>query len=335
MSFEAIKGQEEAVENLAAALSSGRVAQALLLVGPEGVGKRLAATEVARALLCADGPRQSCGDCPPCRRVANGTHCDLYIVSPEDGRASITIAQARDLGARVAESPLEGLRKVAIIDPADSLTTEAQNALLKTLEEPPADTTIILCAENAESLLPTVRSRCRRVAFKPVADRFIAEFLISRDVAADAAETTARVAGGSFARAARLVDEKAAQGRRELLAAVSSAAPDEPRTLFEILAGGKRGSLRERRQSAISRLETLHLFLVDCVRAKGGGQPRTNFDFSEEIARFARERTVEELTDLEKYAADGIIMLSMNADIRLVAERTASRLVPGLKSDGA
>lgn len=324
MSFERIIGQDQATQLLQNALEKGSLAHALLFAGPAGVGKRMAADEVARALLCREGPSSSCGKCPSCHRVDIATHGDLYVVEPEPGRSGITIQQVRDLGAALSESPMEGERKAAIIDPADSMTTEAQNCLLKTLEEPPADTTLLLIAENTDLLLPTVRSRCRRVNFRPLDAELIERLLIERGEEAESAAVLARVARGSLRRALELSDGAAASERTEILEALAGKDEIDHDVLADMLSGGGGGSLKERRERATLRLETLHSFLVDCMRVSAGGAPGTNLDMRSAVERFAGRRDFDELTHLEKELVDAIILIEMFADVRLATQRVAA-----------
>lgn len=159
-------GQERAVAALQAGLRSSRPAHAYLLVGPPQVGKFTLALELAKALNCseADPP---CGQCRSCQRIAQGRHADVQVITLENQesqtRKEVGIAQVRELERTVALSPYEGRWRVLIIDPADALSTEAQNAFLKTLEEPPPRVAFVLVTSRPEGLLPTVTSRCQRL----------------------------------------------------------------------------------------------------------------------------------------------------------------------------
>jgi len=187
-------GNERAVAALQRALAGGTLAHAYLFVGPARVGKATLAIKLAQALNCtADaalsqsaatagavtygGASEPCGECQPCRRIAAGIHSDvpLITVQPADEglqHKAISVGQMRDVERAVALNPFEGRTRVIIIDPADAMNVEAQNAFLKTLEEPPPNVVFVLVAAGEERLLPTVRSRCRRVEFRlpPVTD---------------------------------------------------------------------------------------------------------------------------------------------------------------------
>ena len=140
-------GQDRAVAALQRGLAQGRRAHAYLLVGPSQVGKRTLALELAQALNC-EGPETPCQECSPCRRIAASLHADVQVVGVEatDGgvHKHISIDQIRELGRVVSLRPFEGRCRVVIIDPADAMNEAAQNAFLKTLEEPPPDVLFVL-----------------------------------------------------------------------------------------------------------------------------------------------------------------------------------------------
>ena len=146
-------------------MAERRLSHAHMLIGPEGSERDDAARELAAALLCpADAP--PCGQCRDCRKVLAGTHPDVIWVGREkrdgDLRRDILVGQIRQMTADAVLAPNEAARKVYVIDQADRMTQQAQNALLKALEDPPGHACFILCAASAEALLPTVRSRCVR-----------------------------------------------------------------------------------------------------------------------------------------------------------------------------
>jgi DNA polymerase III delta' subunit len=185
----------------------GRTPHAVLLVGPGSAGKTTLALDLAAGLLCLDpdlGARP-CRACRGCRLVASGNHPDLHRLAPEGPGGQVRIGAAtgpepgtvRHLIGELALHSAEGGARVAIVEQAHRLNEESQNALLKTLEEPPAGVTIVLCADDEECLLPTVRSRCARVRLGVVAVREIERWLGELEVAeAPRAARLARLAGG-------------------------------------------------------------------------------------------------------------------------------------------
>jgi len=183
------------------------VPHAILLVGPQAVGKTTLALDIAAALLCtaADRADRPCRSCRGCRLVATGNHPDLHRLAPSGPGGQIVIGEREDpepgsvrhLIGELALLPVEGGARVAVVEEAQRLNEHAQNALLKTLEEPPAGVTIVLCAIAEDGLLPTVLSRCVRIRLGPVGPRDI-EVLLAERGAADAptAARLARIAGG-------------------------------------------------------------------------------------------------------------------------------------------
>lgn len=168
-----IIGQGEAISVLDGAISSGHIAHAYLFVGPDGVGKRTCAMEFGKALLCELAGRAApevaipCNRCNSCRAVTAGNHPNEMIISP-DG-ASIKIDQVRNLQKEASLKAWDSKWRVWIFEDADRMTEEAANSLLKTLEDPPPSTVIVLVAISTSNLLPTIVSRCQIVRFGRVA----------------------------------------------------------------------------------------------------------------------------------------------------------------------
>lgn len=171
-------GHAWAIDLLQHALKNGRLAHAFLLVGPEEIGKSTLATELAAALNCS-GAEPPCRVCPACRKSLAGTHPDVMRVEPQNGK--IKIDQIRSLQRQVSLSPYEGRTRVCLITDLHLATTEAANALLKTLEEPPPRVILALTATDIGLLLPTVVSRCQVLALRPVATEMIKRLLCDQE----------------------------------------------------------------------------------------------------------------------------------------------------------
>ncbi len=235
MTLAAVVGQPRAVEVVRSALRGGSVHHGYLFGGPEGVGKELLAVGLAQALNCEDAPNEGCGTCSACLRITRRNYPDVTWVMPEDelvtrglaGRSDfnhtpsreIRVEQIRALQERLAFRALEGRRKVAIIASAQAMNVQAQNAFLKTLEEPPAQTVLVLLASSPDRLLPTIRSRCSKVHFGPLPRELLAaKVKEARGDKVDhaTAELVAVIAGGSLSRALAL-DLKSLARRRGLL----------------------------------------------------------------------------------------------------------------------
>src|SRR5262245_2202137 len=198
-----IVGHAHVVTLLRRAVAASRVPQSLLISGPEGVGKRTLALALAQAVNCPSRREgDACGVCSTCQRIARGQHSDVTVVTNGD-EASIKIKVLRERVLDVVGyRPFEAGRRVYIIDPADEMTSEGQDALLKTLEEPPPAAILVLVSAYPDTLHATVRSRCRRLRLGPLADRDVARILVERcQIDRAKAGVLATVAGGSVARA--------------------------------------------------------------------------------------------------------------------------------------
>lgn len=183
---------------------ASHVPHALLLTGPAGVGKTTLALDIAVALLCraGDPAARPCGTCRACRAVDHGNHPDLHRLGPAGPGGGIGMGGRdergiRDLVAELALLPVEGGARVVIIEGAHRMSEDAQSAFLKTLEEPPSGAVLILCADDEERLLPTIRSRCVRLRLGPVPRRDVEGILVDRGLTdATQAARLARIAGG-------------------------------------------------------------------------------------------------------------------------------------------
>ena len=199
-------GQAAAV-SAAGAMLGGRVPHSVLLAGPPSVGKHVLALDLAAALLCtgAAGADRPCRSCRGCRMVEHGNHPDLHRLAPSGAGNQIRIGEdqhpepgtVRRLAVDLALLPVEGGERVAVVRDAQRMNEVAQSALLKTLEEPPAATTIVLCVDDEEQLLPTIRSRCARIRLGTLAARDIERLLAELGLAdAPTAARLGRLAGG-------------------------------------------------------------------------------------------------------------------------------------------
>ena len=196
-------GHEQVVALLDESARNERPAHAYLFTGREGIGKKRVALQFARMLNCPDRKRDPEGTCSVCRRITSGNHPDVIVETPE--RNIIRIDRIRSLRNFFKYAPVEGRFRVAVLDDAHTMNGAAQNALLKTLEEPPAGRILVLVTANPFLLLPTVRSRCRRVRFSPLPTDMLAQ-LLHREVGIpeEKARALAAMSCGSVTRAMEL-----------------------------------------------------------------------------------------------------------------------------------
>ena len=214
MSFDAIIGNERAIGLLTSSIEQGRVAHAYLFAGPPGVGKGLVAREFAKALNCERGGPQPCDECVACRKVEHGTHPDVLWFRPSGAMRMIRVEQVAEFLQAATLRPFEGRWKVFVLVDADRMNVPSQNKVLKTLEEPAPDTVIILTSAVPEALLPTIRSRCQRIVFCPIAREAIERFLVERHGASPKrAAVAATLARGSLSAAIEYLDEHADRRR--------------------------------------------------------------------------------------------------------------------------
>lgn len=211
-SFADIVGQKEIVGHLQNALRTGSISHAYIISGEEGSGRKTVAYTFAQALQC-EHPQHTehgiepCGSCHSCRQAMSGNHPDIITVTHERP-ASIGVGDIRSLRADVQILPYESQRKIYIIPDAEKMTAQAQNALLKTIEEPPEYVIIILIADGTSSFLPTVLSRCIVLQMRPVGEAEIAGWIEkNRGIDAQRAGFLARFADGSIGRALRLSED--------------------------------------------------------------------------------------------------------------------------------
>ena len=318
------RGQPAALASVERAVRLERPPHALTLVGPAGVGKTTLGLDLAAGLLCLaeDSRSRPCRACAACRKVDHGNHPDLHRLAPTGAGGQITIGAARALATDLALLPHEGRWRVCLVEAAHRLNEDAQNALLKLLEEPPAGAVLVLCVDDESAMLETVRSRCARLRLGLLDAPTIAELLVEESLAdPPRAATIARAADGrpglalALARAPqamltedqllrRLLDLLDAD-RRTRLAAVPELLADaaalaevaEPaaqqETAVEPTSG--RQSAAERRRAALRLVGAWRLLGRDLAIA-AGGPPSP--------ARRAAFRRLELLEELEAAAAE-------------------------------
>ena len=216
-----IIGQENATHILDASISTGRLSHAYLFVGPPHVGKTTLALDLARAVNCVSAENTPpCQGCIQCRRIASGHHADVRLIGlrrQEEGsrRRELGIGEIRSVTNQSHLKPYEGASRVFIFEDAETMSEEAANALLKTLEEPPPQTLLILLTSQEDRLLPTIKSRCSRIELKPMPEVPLARYLEEeRGIDADEARLLARLSKGCLGWALTALEDPLVLERR-------------------------------------------------------------------------------------------------------------------------
>jgi len=307
MKFSKIVGQEVAVNILKRSIENNRSHHAYLFVGPDGVGKRTTAFAFAKGLNCRSSCSDGCDRCDSCRKIENGTHPDVELISPREGGLTISIEQIRYIQRRVFYKPVEGNWKVYIIDDAANATEDAANCLLKTLEEPPPRVILVLITENIYRLLPTVRSRCQLILFRQIPRVLIEKILTDQyELTPEGARSLAWLSSGSIGRALYYLERKTpefVERLREIFEKGGSLIGDYG-SLF-----GFSAEISGDRESA---LELLNFLLVDLGR---------KFVENPSVAKQKKVEIVMETTDLIKrnvnvnLAIDGMLLKLLNINI--------------------
>lgn len=207
--FEGVIGHQDIIRHLKNAISSGKVSQAYLFAGEKGSGKKMLANLFAMTLECTEGGTEPCMTCPSCRKALSGSHPDILTVTHEKPNV-ITVDEIRSqVVDTVSVLPYEGRYKVYVIDDAEKMNPQAQNAILKTIEEPPEYAVFCLLATSADALLPTIVSRCVVLNVKSVRDSEVKEYLMQRMNVPDyQAEIAAAFAQGNIGRAREMAESE-------------------------------------------------------------------------------------------------------------------------------
>ena len=285
-----VYGHDGVVERFARSLARGRLASTYLFVGPEGIGKRTFAVKLARALLClgnGEVEMEACEACQSCQLIDAGNHPDLQVIVKPADKSSIPIEtfigdkdhrMREGLCRSIAFKPYLGGHKVAIIDDADFLSMEGANCLLKTLEEPPPRSVLILIGTSVGKQLPTIRSRCQIVRFAPLTTDVVARVLLERELVSgpDEAEQLAADSEGSLARVGELADPELKRFRQDLLARLAAVESDRvglAKMVVEFVnqAGREAATRRNRLREVIGMTVSYYRRMMRCTSGIPGG----------------------------------------------------------------
>lgn len=331
MPFRDIAGHDHLKQLIARAAVRGTLPPSLIFAGPAGVGKAMVALALAQFVNClAPAGEDACGECASCRRIARGVHADVLRIEPGDTGA-IKIDQIREAIERAAYRPFEGRRRVVIIDRAEQMVANAQDAILKTLEEPPNASTFILVTDTPDTLLPTIRSRCQRLRFGRLSPADVADVLIARHEYEEAdAHAAASLSDGSVGKALEGGSEDFVDARTAALQLLETVADDPPparRIMGSMnLPGASRG--KADRDALGQSLRALASILRDLVAlsVKADERALANADLRPKLQRLLRsfdnERTLQAFSAVDR-ALDA---LDRNASPKIVADWLAFQI---------
>jgi DNA polymerase-3 subunit delta' len=219
MSFKNILGHQRPITLLRRAIQNEKVVNSYLFLGSEGIGKKYAALQFAKALNCLGeeaGRGDACDQCSSCKKVDHALHPDVLLIEPEG--QNIRVDQVRQLQRDLAYRPYEGKRRIYILTAADRMAPNMSNILLKTLEEPPLHTVIVLLANNSRWILPTILSRCQLIRFNPLPTPLVSNWLMeTKGLDEEEAHLLASLSEGSPGKALEIQEEIRQIQREELL----------------------------------------------------------------------------------------------------------------------
>jgi len=334
-----IKGHARIKEVLERSLAQGRLHHALLMAGPDGVGKRSMAISLAAAINCHNRPAdtfaQGCGTCNSCRKIFSNIHPDLITVEPEGKVLKyIKIAQIRELQKSISTKPYEAKERVLILLDAHAMTEEAANALLKTLEEPTQGTRLILTTDQPHRLLETIRSRCQLVRFGAL-ELHDVETILGKaiqnhpDIEPGSVNLDLGVAAGfgegSPGRSLELILTGALDERAELIERLQTLRPNHP---MDYLNWAE--ELGKKNDRFDIQLDAIKVFMRDVMRYQAGGDkaPIINRDMRREVERWAKALTVEETLGMLTALNEAADLITRNVNKQFIAEKALRQMRP-------
>jgi DNA polymerase-3 subunit delta' len=319
-----IVGHENEIALLERIVAEGRAAHAYLFTGPEGVGKKLAAIKLACLLNCPQPTADKRASCPVCRRIVAENHPDFAIERPQ--RGIIRIEQIRGLQNFFRYAPVEASYRVIIIDDAHLMNRSAQNALLKTLEEPPAGRILILVTAKPFLLLSTVRSRCRRVRFGPLPLESLADLLEEQSgMDPEKARVLAAMSCGSVSKAIDMETSNFLDLRERIISALAHPGPNGLGGLLEMSA-----AISSDRRTSSEAIEIAVTWIRDLLmrRILGDESSLIHRDLLDRISSEAQHHNNETLISAYEELAEaaGLIDADINVNRNLVTDVTLLRV---------
>jgi len=318
MSFKDVMGHERPINLLQRAIAQDKVVHSYLFLGNEGIGKSLVALQFAKALNCLEGENKpdACDRCLACKKIDHHLHPDVSLIEPEG--QTLKVDQVREMQRALAYRPYEGRRRVFILTAADRMAPNMSNTLLKTLEEPPLHTMIILLANSPKWVLPTILSRCQSIRFNPLPSHLVSDWLAKeKGLEEKEAHLLASLSEGSPGKALEIKEEIAGIPRKELLMGwmgLKSLSIEEQEGWFESLP-----SHREILHVMVEMGMTLLRDLI-VVKTLKDGSRLIHSDLTEEMEQIAGEWDLSSLLRRMEILHQTSQAIKGNANTRLSLE---------------
>jgi DNA polymerase III subunit delta' len=319
MSFKDILGHQRPITLLQRAIRNEKVVNSYLFLGNEGIGKKAVALQFAKALNCLEGEAErgdACDHCASCKKIDSALHPDVSVIEPEG--QYIKVDQVRQMQRQLAYKPYEGRHRVCILTAADRMAPHIPNTLLKTLEEPPLHTVIILLANNSKFILPTILSRCQSIRFNPLPINMVSKWLMEGKSLNEAeAHLLASLSEGSPGKALEIQEEIRQIPREELLkdwVGLKSLS-------FEKI-GSWVDSLPSQRENLLLMLEVAKTLLRDLVMVKTlkNGQKLIHSDLLYEMEPMATNWSLSSLLKRMEILHQTTLAIRANANTNLALE---------------
>jgi len=308
MPFDKILGQTRPLTILRRMLDAGRIPHACMFTGIAGIGKYTTAKAFAKALNCSEHSSDFCDTCTPCKKINSDIHPDITVIEPE--KNIIKIDQIRRLQQSIAFSPLEANWRIVIIDQAESMNKEAANCLLKTLEEPPPATVLILTVNSTSKILPTILSRCQKIAFIPLTKNDMQAVLAQEGIPSDQALAVIPHAHGSLYRARMLLDATLIEDFTKLTTALLNSSTVEQR--LELA-----GTLSKSNDRVSSLLILLLEWLRDVVLLRHGAETEHLFNAQQPDSLMLAARQIGPILLNKKIDQVSRLLLAQNQNINM------------------
>jgi DNA polymerase-3 subunit delta' len=315
-----VYGHDWAVEHLRKGMAHGRIRHAYLIVGPESVGKNTLAHALAQALNCthSDEDARPCGECRSCKLIASGNHPDILYSELDSGTGALKIEEVRTVTGRIALKPYEARYRIALFRDFDHARPQAQDALLKTLEEPPPTAVLILLAPTTESLLSTITSRSQVISLRLVSAETICDTLIQRwNADPQQAELLARLSGGRIGWAIRALEEPSLLDQRQAALDLLEQALGQNRAGRFALAE----DLSKDKLALVPLLELWQTYWRDVMLIREGSRVTpANIDREDALRQLARMIAPEDALRAMRATRETLHNLIYNLNLRLALE---------------